>query len=181
MTFYQQQQTLNGTTGLQDMTVSFYADYAHDLNATFQELHENPTRFQSYGLHLELKVSDTLVVYETKRRKGVTDSIYYARRPAGDHQISADTAYKNMSAFLHLGQHVALTGDPVVELSGEYPFLAIDFAFRRLGGSQARSTKMILVGLNDDADAERYAATLPASTLISSRPYRSSHVWEWTK
>lgn len=161
------------------MTASFYADYVRDVAKVFADLHEQPARFQSYEVHIELKVADTLVVYDTKRRRGVVDSIYYTRRPAGDHQISPDTAYKNISAFFKLGQHIGLSGEPMVELVGDYPFLAMNIAFRRLGGVRTRSTKMILVGLNDDADAMRYAAFLPEKALISQRPYRSSIVWEW--
>ena len=64
------------------MNAALYADYVADLRGLFTELDRHPERFQTFSAHLELAVAGGLVVYETARRKGQTDNLYYGR-PAG--------------------------------------------------------------------------------------------------
>ena len=65
------------------MMAALYADYVADLRTLFGELDRRPDLFQTFDVRLELAAAGGLVVYETKRRKGQTDSLYYGRTATG--------------------------------------------------------------------------------------------------
>jgi hypothetical protein len=162
------------------MTASLYADYIRDLKITLDDLYERPERYQTFDLHIELAMGSALLVYETKRRKGQTDTIAYARTQKGNAQIAPATAYQRVSSFLTMQDHIALTGDPMVALNEEYPHAVINFEHRVKGAPFKSAMKMIFVGVNDAEDAGRYLAMAgePAA-VITSRPHHSAKLWEW--
>jgi len=164
------------------MTVSFYADTIADLRTLFAELDRSPDLFQTFDVHLELAAAGTLVVYETKRRKGQTDSLYYGRPGADDanRQISQAAAFAAIDRFFALGQFIALTGEATQALDTQYPHCAVNFSYRKKGYPTARSMLMVFVGFNDEADATDYVAKVenPAA-FISQRPYQSAKAYEW--
>ncbi|NYJ14044.1 hypothetical protein GGI64_005135 [Rhizobium leguminosarum] len=88
------------------MNVALYADYIADLRTLFAELDRHPERFQTFNVRLELVAAGGLIVYETKRRKGLTDSIYYGHsaETSSNHQISQSTAFSAIDRFFALGQ-----------------------------------------------------------------------------
>ncbi|MCR6497472.1 hypothetical protein MUO32_00360 [Shinella sp. CPCC 101442] len=164
------------------MTVSLYADYIADLRVLFLELDRSPDLFQSIDVHLELAAGGSLVVYETKRRKGQTDSLYYGRPTAGDanRQISQATAFSAIDRFFALGQFIALTGEATQTLDTQYPHCAVNFSYRKKGHPAARSMLMVFVGFNDEADALHYIAAIDdPSVFVSERPYRTAKAYEW--
>ena len=164
------------------MTVSLYVDYIADLRVLFLELDRSPDLFQSIDVHLELAAGGSLVVYETKRRKGQTDSLYYGRPTAGDanRQISQATAFSAIDRFFALGQFIALTGEATQTLDTQYPHCAVTFSYRKKGHPAARSMLMVFVGFNDEADAAEYVAKAENSAaVISERPYKSAKAYEW--
>lgn len=164
------------------MTVSLYADYIADLRILFTELDRSPDLFQSVDMCLELAAGGSLVVYETKRRKGQTDSLYYGRPTAGDNnrQISQATAFAAIDRFFSLGHFVALTGEATQTLDTQYPHCAVNFSYRKKGHPAARAMLMVFVGFNDEADALQYIATIDnPSAFVSERPYRAGKAYEW--
>jgi hypothetical protein len=162
------------------MTASIYTDYVHDLKATLDDLYERPDRYQTFDLHIELAMGDALLVYQTRRQKGQTDTIAYARTPKGNTQVSPATAYQRVSAFLTMQNHIALTGEPMIGLNAEYPHAVISFEHRAKGASFKSSMKMIFVGVNDADDASRYRAiTKEPAAIVTTRPHHSVRLWEW--
>lgn len=167
------------------MNAALYADYVADLRGLFTELDRHPERFQTFSAHLELAVAGGLVVYETARRKGQTDNLYYGR-PAGagtNQQMSQASAFAAIDRFFALGQFVALTGDSNEgkdTLDTQYPHCAIRFSYRRKGHPAARAMLMVFVGFNDDADAMHYVAGHAPSLFVAERPYRTERAHEWT-
>ncbi|TCS01513.1 hypothetical protein [Rhizobium sp. BK418] len=162
------------------MTASFYADYIQDLKAALDDLFEHPVRYRTFDLHIELAMGTALLVYETKRQKGQTDAIAYARTPKGNVQVSPELAHQRISSFLAMRNHIALTGDPMISLNEEYPHAVIRFEHRAKGVPFKSSMKMIFVGVNDAEDAGRYVemAREPAA-IVTARPHRSKKLWEW--
>jgi hypothetical protein len=165
------------------MTVSFYADYIAELRTLFAELNNESDLFQTLDVHIELIAAGSLVVYETKRRKGQTDTLFYGRpaEATSNRQISRETASAAITHFLSLGQFIALTGQTRQPLEMQYPHCAVNFSYRKKGQSAGRSMLMVFVGFNDDADASAYAASAndPAA-FVSARPYHTSKAYEWT-
>lgn len=164
------------------MTVSLYADYIADLRALFSDLDRSPDLFQTLDVHLELAAAGSLIVYETKRRKGQTDSLYYGRpaEAGSNRQISQATAFAAIDRFLALGQFIALTGEAGRTLDTQYPHCAVNFSYRKKGQPVARSMLMVFVGFDDDADASRYiAATDDPAAFVSERPYMAAKAYEW--
>jgi hypothetical protein len=167
------------------MRVGLYADYVTDLRALFAELDRHPDIFQSFDARLELAAAGGLVVYETKRRKGQTDSLYYGRSAAtgANQQISQAASFAAIDRFFALGQFIALTGTGTQTrpLDGQYPHCAVNFSYRKKGQPKARSMLMVFIGLNDEADALAYvAASEDASIFVAERPHRGERAYEWT-
>lgn len=163
------------------MAVAEYADYVAELRTLFAALDRDADPFQTFDVRLELAAVGSLVVYETKRRKGQTDSLYYGRAAGGDanRQLPQATAFAALDRFLALGAFVALTGEGTQALDARYPHLAVNFSYRRKGQPAARSMLMVFVGFNDEADAAQYVASAAAETLVAERPYRSAKAYEW--
>lgn len=174
------------------MPVEFYADYMRDLRTLLAELDGQPERFQTYDVHIELAAAGKLVVYETKRQKGQTDSLYYGRSGTDEspRRMTQATAFAAIDHFMGLGQFLAFNGHvedlkarnaaDALPIGAQYPSCAVSFAYRKKGQPKARAMFMIFVGFNDDQDAERYAAGLAdPSILIDSRPLRAGRVYEW--
>lgn len=162
------------------MTASLYADYIQDLKATLDDLFERPDRYQTFDLHIELAMGTALLVYETKRQKGRTDAIAYARTPKGNVQVSPALAHQRISSFLAMQDHIALTGDPIISLNKEYPHAVIRFEHRIKGAPLKSSMKMIFAGLNDAEDASRYVEMADTTAaIVTTRPHHSKNLWEW--
>lgn len=85
-------------------------DYIEDLRPLFAELERSSERFQTFDVRLELVAAGSLVVQETKRRKGQTDNLYYGRSAAikQNQQISQAAPFSVINRFFALGQFVAL-------------------------------------------------------------------------
>jgi len=162
------------------MTASSYADYVKELRAVLADLVSQPDRYQTFSLHVELVMESNLLVYETGKRKGQTDTIAYFRAPSGDRPVAPDGAYERVQAFLAMQDHIALSGDPMINLNEDYPHAVINIEHRARGAAFRKSMKMIFVGVNDADDAAAYtaAAGVP-SALVSVRPHRSAWLWEW--
>ncbi|MGQ3214982.1 hypothetical protein [Shinella sp.] len=166
------------------MSVGLYADYVTDLRRLFSELDRHPDLFQSFDARLELAAAGGLVVYETKRRKGQTDSLYYGRSAAtvANQQISQAASFAASDRFFALGQFVALTGigAQTRALDGQYPHCAVNFSYRKKGQPKAMSMLMVFIGFNDEADALAYvSASDDASVFVAERPYRGVRAYEW--
>lgn len=169
------------------MTVGLYADYVTDMRALFSELDRRPELFQSFDVRLELAAAGSLVVYETKRLKGQTDSLYYGRAAAtgANQQISQAVAFAAIDRFFALGQFVALvaeTGDGsrAHVMDAQYPHCAVNFFYRKKGQPAARSMLMVFIGFNDETDALQYvSASTDPSIFVSERPYRAARYHEW--
>jgi hypothetical protein len=171
------------------MNVSRYADYIGDLRALFAELDRRSERFQTYHVRLELVAAGSLVVYETKRRKGQTDSLYYGRSAATgqNQQISQAAAFSAIDRFFALGQFVALTDQPaagrgsqVRSVNAQYPHCAVNFSYRKKGQAVARSMLMVFVGFNDETDALEFSAMRDEPwTFVTQRPYYTAKSHEW--
>jgi hypothetical protein len=173
------------------MTVALYADYVAGLRALFAELDQHPERFQTFDVRLELAAAGSLVVYETKRRRGQTDSLYYGRsvETGANRQISREAAFAAMDRFFALGQFVALAhapeagegGEPSRAVDAQYPHCAVNFSYRGKGQPAARSMLMVFVGFNDEADALHYvSAAGNPSRFVTARPCRAVTFHEWT-
>lgn len=162
---------------------AFYADYIADLRALFTELDRHPERFQTYGLRMELAAAGGLVVYETARRKGQVDSLFYGRSAEGEtpRQVSQAVAFSAIDRFLTLGQFVALSGEgDAPAMDARYPHCAVNFSFRKKGEPQSRAMLMVFVGFNDDADAAAYVAgAADPAAFVESRPFRAIKAHEW--
>lgn len=169
------------------MTAAFFADYVKDLKILFDAIDATPETFRSFDLHIDLAHKDLLFVYETKRKLGQTDSIYYARmaKTGANKQVSQQTAYQAVSAFFGLAQFVALTagsatGGEGAAVDGELPSCAVAFTYRKTGMPKAASMRMIFLGFGSDSDALAHAGSVGGtSTLVATRPFRSERVWEW--
>lgn len=163
--------------------VAHYADYVADLRILFSDLDNRPELFQTFDVHMELAAAGGLVVYETKRRKGQTDSLYYGRasETAARQQISQATAFAALDRFFALGQFIALSGGQSERpLDAGYPHCAVNFSYRKKGQSAAKSMLMVFIGFNDEADAQRYVsqADVP-SAFVAERPFRAAKAYEW--
>ncbi|WP_439622586.1 hypothetical protein [Shinella sp.] len=166
------------------MTVALYADYIAELKSLFAELDRYPERFQTYTARFELAAAGNLVVYETRRRKGQTDSLYYGRSGAtgANQQISQATAFAAIDRFFALGEFVALTGEAGarVEADTQYPHCAVNFSYRKKGQPVTRSTLMVFVAFNDEADALQYVSQAgDPSAFVIERPWRAEKSYEW--
>ncbi|MBW9052453.1 hypothetical protein [Rhizobium mesosinicum] len=162
------------------MIASLYADYVQDLKARLDDLFERPARYQTFDLHVELAMGAALLVHETKRQKGQTDRIAYARTPKGNVQVSPELAQQRISSFLTMQGHIALTGEPMIGLNQEYPHAVISFEHRARGAPLKSSMKMIFVGVNDPDDARRYVQmTGEPAAIVTVRPHHSKRLWEW--
>lgn len=170
------------------MTAALFADCVKDLKILLDEIDAAPENFRSFDLHIDLAHKGLLFVYETKRLRGQTDSIYYARmaKTGVNKQVSQKTAYDAISAFLGLGQFVALTGDFAAAtdgkgaaVEGEFPSCAVAFTYRRTGMPKAMSMRMIFLGFGSDAEALAHANAVAATSLVSTRPFLSKRIWEW--
>lgn len=162
------------------MIVSLYADYVQDLKTALDDLFERPDRYQTFDLHVELAMGAALLVYETKKQKGRTDTLAYARTAKGNVQISPERAQQRVSSFLAMQDHIALTGEPMISLNEEYPHAVIAFEHRARGASLKSSMKMIFVGVNDAEDAGRYfEMTGEPAAIVTTRPHHSKTLWEW--
>ena len=162
---------------------ALYADYVADLRTLFCELDRRPDLFQTFDVRLELAVAGGLVVYETRRRKGQTDSLYYGRATAdGDNrQLSQAAAFAALDRFFALGQFAALSGGGAERaLDARYPHCAVNFSYRKKGQPSARSMLMVFVGFNDEADAQQHvAAAEGGSAFVTERPCRGAKAYEW--
>ncbi|MBO9098173.1 MULTISPECIES: hypothetical protein [unclassified Rhizobium] len=171
------------------MTAAFFADYAKDLKVLLDEIDTAPENFRSFDLHIDLAHRGLLFVYETRRKMGQTDSIYYARmaKTGASKQISQKTANDAVSGFFRHGQFLALTGEFAgadgaegTTVEGDHPTCAIAFTYRRTGMEKAMSMRLIFLGFSTDDGAMAYATTVADTpTLAVSRPFRSARVWEW--
>lgn len=165
------------------MNVAFYADYVAHLRTLFCELDSRPELFQTFDVHMELAAAGGLIVYETKRSKGQTDSLYYGRSAdsAANRQISQARAFAAIDHFLALGEFVALTGEgaPDRTVDTRFPHCAIRFSYRKKGQPAARSMLMVFVGFNDEADALRHVAEAEPSAFVTERPHRGDRAYEW--
>ena len=166
------------------MTAALYSDYMKELNGLFEEIDTRLENFRTLDVHIELAHRGMLFVYETRKKMGQTDSIYYARmaRTGTNKQVSQMAAYDAVTAFMRFGQFMALTGqgDDVAPVDREYPSCAFAIAYRKTGMEKATSMKMIFLGFTSDADALANAEILKADVaLIGTRPFLSDRVWEW--
>lgn len=162
------------------MTASSYADYIRDLKDVLDDLVSQPDRYQTFSIHVELVMGENLLVYETARRKGQTDTIAYFRTAGDNKQVAPEAAYERVQAFLAMQDHIALSGNPMISLDREYPHAVINIEHRARGSESRKSMKMIFVGVNDADDAAAYvAAAGTPSALVSSRPHQSLRLWEW--
>lgn len=162
------------------MIASLYADYVQNLKAALNDLFERPDRYQTFDLHIELAMGAALLVYETKRQKGRTDTIAYARTPKGNVQVSPELAQQSLSSFLTMREHIALTGEPMISLNENYPHAVISFEHRARGAPLTNSMKMIFVGVNDAEDAGQYVEiTGEPTAIVTTRPHHSKTLWEW--
>jgi hypothetical protein len=171
------------------MTAALFADYVNDLKILLDKINATPEKFRSFDLHIDLVHKGLLFVYETKRKLGQTDSIYYARmaKTGANKQVSQQTAYGAVSAFFGLAQFLALTGDSgsaqTVEgatIDGDHPSCAVAFTYRRTGMPKAASMRMIFLGFGSDGEALAHAESVgQTSTLVGKRPWHSQRVWEW--
>ena len=165
------------------MPAAFYADYIHDLSALIEQVDTRPDDFRTLDVHIELAHKGMLFVYETTKRKGQTDSIYYARaaNTGTSKQISQKTAYEAVHAFMRLGQFIALTGKQATgaDATGgreEYPSCAAAISYRKTGMPDTRSMKMIFLGFTEEEQALAHGE---AADVVKTRPYSSERVWEW--
>lgn len=171
------------------MNVALYGDYIADLRKLFVELDRQPEDFQTLDVRMELAAAGSVVVYETRRRKGQKDSLYYGRSATSgrNQQISQSTAFSAIDRFLVLGQFVALRADVAAESKGQprrvdaqYPHCAVNFSYRKKGQPVARSMLMVFVGFNDDADAFQFISAVEDPTVfVSQRPHRAAKTYEW--
>lgn len=166
------------------MTPAFYADYVANLRVLFQELDQATELYQTFDVHVELAAAGNLVVYESKRRKGLTDSLFYGRAKDGasNQKISQATAFRAIDRFFSLGQFLALTdkASDAPRVNDEFPHCAVKFSYRKKGHAKAQSTVMVFIGFNDDADAVNHAQSVePPSTLVATRPLQGKRVYEW--
>lgn len=166
------------------MTPALYADTIADLRTLFAELDGTPELFQTFDVHLELAAAGGVMVYETRRARGLTDSLYYGRsvKSGTNQQVSQATAFAAIDRFLALGQFLALSGkaaqDAVVD--ADYPHCAVRFAYRKKGHPKARSMRMVFIGFNDDADALAYAEKAKDSAaFVTGRPLKGDLAYEW--
>lgn len=165
------------------MNVALYADYVAELKSLFAELDRYPERFQTYTARFELAAAGNLVVYETRRRKGQTDSLYYGRSGAtgANQQISQATAFAAIDRFFALGEFVALTGEAGTPVDTQYPHCAVNFSYRKKGQPVTRAMLMVFVALNDEADALQYVLQADdPSAFVIERPWRAEKSYEWT-
>mgnify|MGYP001563175053 CR=1 FL=1 len=165
------------------MPVALYADYIADLKTLFSELDRHSDRFQSLDVRLELAAAGSLVVYETKRRKGQTDSLFYGRSAAtgANQRISQATAFAAIDRFFALGAFIAFSGEGSEEaVHTDYPHCAVNFSYRKKGQAAAKSMLMVFIGFNDEADALRYvSASGGPSGFVMERPFRTERFHEW--
>ncbi|WP_421869637.1 hypothetical protein [Pararhizobium sp.] len=173
------------------MTVALYADYIADVRGLFTQLDRHPELFQTFEVRLELAAAGSVIVYETKRRRGQTDSLYYGRSANGANQkVAQSSAFSAMDRFFAIGQFVALTEPMDGEYSGKgaqtaavnarYPHCAVNFSYRKKGEPVARAMLMVFVGFNDDADAQQYVSEAGNGFVLESeQPYRAARLHEW--
>lgn len=172
------------------MAVALYADYIEDLRGLFTQLDRHPERFQTFNVRLELAASGSVIVYETRRSKGLTDSLYYGRSTDGANQkITQASAFSAIDRFFALGQFLALTdqtedrnsgNEAQAALNARYPHCAVNFSYRKKGAPAARAMLMVFVGCNDEADAYDYVSK-SSDVFVGSnqQPYRSARLYEW--
>ena len=164
------------------MSPTLYADLIAELRALFTELDQRPEPFQSFDVHLELAVAGSVLVYETKRSKGETDSLYYGRsaRTGETRPISQAAAFTAIDRFFGLGEFVALADRPKDDAAPDenHPHCAVRFAYRRKGEARARSLQMIFIGFSTADDALAYRAATDQA-LVMARPHFADWAHEW--
>jgi hypothetical protein len=166
------------------MPAALYSDLTADLRSLLIGLAQTPESFQSWDAHIELAAAGGLVVLQTKRAKGVVDSLFWGRPPkaAENRQLPEAAAYAAIDRFLGLGAHLALADalPPGITLDEDFPHCAVRLAYRKKGAAKSRSLSMIFIGFNNAADAHAYAArageTLP---LAAARPLMTERLHEW--
>lgn len=171
------------------MHVARFADYIGDLRPLFSELDRRSERFQTFDVRLELVAAGSLVVYETKRRKGQTDSLYYGRSAATgqNQQISQAAAFSAIDRFFALGQFVALTDQAEagrasqgLSVNAQYPHCAVNFSYRKKGQAVARSMLMVFIGFNDETDALEFLSKADEPrAFVAHRPHHTAKSHEW--
>jgi hypothetical protein len=166
------------------MTAALYADLTDDLRALLTELARAPESFQTWDVHVELAAAGGLVVLETKRAKGVVDSLFWGRPPkAQDNQrLPEAAAYAAIDRFLGLGTHLALADalPQGVTLDDDFPHCAVRLSYRKKGAAASRALSMIFIGFSTVEDAEAYAARAGDSLpLVAARPLITDKLHEW--
>jgi hypothetical protein len=167
------------------MPAALYDDLTADLRSLLTELAQTPERFQSWDAHVELAAAGGLVVLQTKRAKGVVDSLFWGRPPKAEanQQLPEAAAYGAIDRFLGLGAHLALADalPQGVTLDEDFPHCAVRLTYRKKGAAQSLSLSMIFVGFNTADDAQDYAERLGgALPLVATRPLMAKKLHEWT-
>lgn len=165
------------------MPAALYADLTADLRSLLTELAQTPARFQSWDAHVELAAAGGLVVLQTKRAKGVVDSLFWGRPPkaAENRQLPEAAAYAAIDRFLGLGAHLALADalPAGVTLDEDFPHCAVRFAYRKKGAAKSRALSMIFIGFNSGKDAQTYAERADDLPLVATRPLMTDRLHEW--
>lgn len=171
------------------MSKTKYKTYVADLKNRIDDLVANEADYQVFDLTFELSVSKVLMVGKMSRKKSQTDTLFYATdfKSGARSKVSDATAITAFYQFADLGQFLAIGDTPTGPATGEaftmdgkFPMCAVEFRYRKKGQEKAQSTKMILIGFNDDADASDYAETMPYQHMLVDAPLLStSKVWDW--
>jgi hypothetical protein len=166
------------------MPAALYSDLTADLRSLLTELAQTPEHFQTWDAHIELAAAGGLVVLQTKRAKGVVDSLFWGRPPKAteNRQLPEAAAHAAIDRFLGLGAHLALADalPQGVTLDEDYPHCAVRLTYRKKGAAKSLSLSMIFIGFNAADDAQDYAERLGGELpLVSTRPLRSEKLHEW--
>jgi hypothetical protein len=166
------------------MSAVLYSDLTADLRSLLTDLARTPERFQSWDAHIELAAAGGLVVLQTKRAKGVVDSLFWGRPPKAEEnrQLPEAAAYAAIDRFLGLGAHLALADalPQGVTLDEDFPHCAVRLAYRKKGAAKSRSLSMIFIGFNSAEDAQAYATRAgEALPLAAARPLMTDRLHEW--
>lgn len=174
------------------MAAAFYRDYIVDLNSRIDDIHAMVESYQSYELKMELLARKNLVSYTERKVKGQVDGLAYRRDfEAGQAvQMQQENAFALFNGFFNLGQFLAFNGQTrekdarrfaeLLTANWQYPTCAIHLVYRKKGQPKTASTRMHLVGLNGEADAEVYEQAIDRTDgLVAHRPFRSDLFWEW--
>jgi hypothetical protein len=174
------------------MIPSQFSDYIERLRADLTELRAGSGVFQSYDLSIEMMVEQMLISYGRKRQKSVEDNLFYRRSvvSGAGAQLEEDTAFRIFEHFLSLPQHIALSADAAgmdpaafaeaVTVRWQFPVCAVRLSYRKKGAPKAVSTRMLLVGLNDEDDVSDFCKgfSMP-QWIVVERPLSTSLFWEF--